>query len=96
LTLDVDLLLLALGFVGPELGGAQAALGLTLDARGNIKTDRGLWTGVPGVYAAGDVARGASLIVWAISQGREAARSVDAWLQGRASHLPTRGADLAF
>jgi hypothetical protein len=96
LTLDVDLLLLALGFVGPELGGAQAALGLTLDARGNIKTDRGLWTGVPGIYAAGDVARGASLIVWAISQGREAARSVDAWLQGRASHLPTRGADLAF
>jgi glutamate synthase (NADPH) small chain len=89
-------LVLAMGFLGPETKSLQAQLGIELDTRGNVKVDRNFATSVPGVYAAGDAFRGASLIVWAISDGREAARAVDSYLSKRASRLPTRGRDLRF
>ena len=92
----VDLLVLAMGFVGPEPDPMVGQLGLALDARGNVRVDGGFQTSAPGVFAAGDASRGASLIVWAISDGREAARSVDAWLTGQRSRLPTRGVHLPF
>jgi glutamate synthase (NADPH) small chain len=89
-----DLVLLALGFTGPEPGNAVKALGLDLDKRGNIKTGTNYQTSVGNVFAAGDCRRGQSLIVWAISEGREAARCVDEYLMGE-SALPTKGtADL--
>jgi glutamate synthase (NADPH/NADH) small chain len=77
-----DLCLLALGFVHPEKDGPIEQLGLKLDARGNIQCDENYATSVPGIFAAGDVRRGQSLVVWAISEGRQAARSVDAFLMG--------------
>jgi len=92
----VDLLVLAMGFVGPEPEPMAGQLGLELDARGNVRVDGRFQTSVPGIFAAGDASRGASLIVWAISDGRETARSVDAWLMGQSSGLPTRGANLPF
>jgi len=85
--LDVDLVLLALGFLGPEQEGLLNALGVAYDARGNVKTDKGYATSVPGVFASGDMRRGQSLIVWAIAEGREAARGVDLYLMGE-SRLP--------
>jgi glutamate synthase (NADPH/NADH) small chain len=85
-----DLVLLALGFVGPERDNAIAAYGLDLDARGNVKTDANYMTSRQGIFAAGDMRRGQSLIVWAISEGREAARGVDMFLMGR-TNLPTKG-----
>jgi glutamate synthase (NADPH/NADH) small chain len=85
-----DLVLLALGFAGPEPDTILVQLGLALDGRGNIRTDESYMSGVPGVFAAGDARRGQSLIVWAISEGREAARCVDIYLTGR-SELPTKG-----
>lgn len=85
-----DLVLLALGFTGPEANTVVSALGLELDDRGNIKTDRKHMTARPGIFAAGDSHRGQSLIVWAISEGREAARCVDLYLMGT-SDLPTKG-----
>ncbi len=90
-----DLVLLALGFLGPEADHFVAQLGCELDARGNIKADEGSYaTSVPGVFAAGDARRGQSLIVWAISEGRECARAVDQHLMGF-SNLPTKaGYDL--
>jgi len=83
--LEVDLVLLAMGFTGPARGGMLEALGVQLDARGNVATDATYMTSVPGVFAAGDMRRGQSLVVWAISEGRKAARSVDAYLMGRSS-----------
>jgi glutamate synthase (NADPH/NADH) small chain len=94
--LEVDLLVLALGFTGPDVSSLKAQLGVDLDARGNVKADRSFATNVPGVYVAGDALRDASLIVWAIADGREAARSVDAFLTGQPSLLPTRGRDAPF
>ena len=89
-----DLVLLALGFLGPEPDGIVRQLGVELDARGNIRTDAEYATRVPKVFAAGDGRRGQSLIVWAISEGRECARGVDRFLMGRTS-LPTKnGFDL--
>ncbi len=85
-----DLVLLALGFTGPEPGGVVEHLGVELDERGNIKTDGNYATTVPNVFAAGDGRRGQSLIVWAISEGREAARAVDQALMGH-TELPTKG-----
>jgi len=96
LTVDVDVLVLALGFRGPDLGDAQRQLGLELDARGLARTDARFRSSVPGVWVVGDAARGASLIVWAIADGREAARDVDAQLRGAAPRLPTKGLDQAF
>jgi glutamate synthase (NADPH) small chain len=80
-SLPAELVLLAMGFVGPERGGVIEQLGLTLDARGNVRTDASGATNVPGVFAAGDVSRGQSLVVWAIADGRRVAAGVDAWLQ---------------
>ncbi len=85
-----DLVLLALGFTGPQPDTIIARLGLALDERGNIATDENYMTGATGIFAAGDGRRGQSLIVWAISEGREAARCVDIYLTGE-SQLPTKG-----
>lgn len=76
-----ELALLAIGFVGAEKGGLVDELKLELDERGNIKTTNYMST-QEGVFSAGDVRRGQSLVVWAISEGREAARAVDTWLMG--------------
>jgi len=85
-----ELVLLAMGFVGPEPEGVVAKLGVALDDRGNVKCDENYMTSVPGIFSAGDMRRGQSLIVWAISEGREAARGVDLYLMGR-SDLPSKG-----
>jgi glutamate synthase (NADPH/NADH) small chain len=84
--LECDLVLLALGFLGPEPDGIVSELGLKLDQRGNIACDN-YHSSVPGVFAAGDARRGQSLVVWAIWEGRECARAVDAYLMGE-SFLP--------
>jgi glutamate synthase (NADPH/NADH) small chain len=86
--LDCDLCLLALGFVHPEHDGPVGQLGLKLDARGNVQCDENYATSVEGIFAAGDVRRGQSLIVWAISEGRQAARGVDAFLMGHSDLGP--------
>jgi glutamate synthase (NADPH/NADH) small chain len=85
-TLDIDLVLLAVGFTGPVKGGMIEQLGTQLDARGNVATDEKYATSVAGVFAAGDLRRGQSLVVWAISEGRKAARAIDLSLMGR-THL---------
>ncbi len=82
-----DLCLLALGFVGPEQPGPIQQLGLKLDNRGNVIADANYMTNVEGVFAAGDLRRGQSLVVWAISEGRCAAHGVDTYLMGK-SDLP--------
>lgn len=89
-TWPVDLVLLAMGFVGPDSDTLIAQLGLALDARGNLRTGSDYMTSRTGVFAAGDARRGQSLIVWAISEGREAARAVDLFLMGRTA-LPEKG-----
>jgi glutamate synthase (NADPH/NADH) small chain len=76
-----ELALLAIGFIGAEKGGMVDELKIDLDERGNIKTQNYMTT-QEGIFAAGDIRRGQSLVVWAISEGREAARSVDTWLMG--------------
>jgi len=86
--LDCDLCLLALGFVHPEHDGPIGQLGLKLDGRGNVACDEKYATSVPGVFAAGDIRRGQSLIVWAISEGRQAAFGVDEYLMGRSDLGP--------
>jgi glutamate synthase (NADPH) small chain len=80
-----ELVLLAMGFVGPEKPGLLAELGVALDPRGNVAVDGEKATSVQGVFAAGDMARGQSLIVWAIQEGRAAARGVDRFLMGETS-----------
>jgi glutamate synthase (NADPH/NADH) small chain len=77
----VDLLLLAMGFLGPERYMLDQ-LGVEVDERGNVKADKNKMTNVPGVFTAGDMTRGQSLIVWAITEGRAAARGIDAYLMG--------------
>ncbi len=79
-TLDVDLVLLAMGFVGPVKGGMIEQLGVGLDQRGNVATNGDYMTSVEGIFAAGDMRRGQSLVVWAISEGRKAAAAVDRYL----------------
>jgi glutamate synthase (NADPH/NADH) small chain len=86
-TIPADLVLLALGFVGPEKG-LPVELGLKLDDRGNVWTDVEKMTSVPGVFAAGDCSRGQSLVVWAIHEGRKAARGVDKYLMYGETVLP--------
>ncbi|MCC7411755.1 MAG: glutamate synthase subunit beta [Gammaproteobacteria bacterium] len=85
--LPCDLALLATGFVGPERPGLLDSLGVRLTERGNVWRDRNWMTSVPGVFTAGDMQRGQSLIVWAIAEGRAAARAVDTFLMGE-SDLP--------
>jgi glutamate synthase (NADPH/NADH) small chain len=82
-----DLVLLAMGFTGPVRGGLLDDLGVALDARGNVATDQNYMSSESGVFAAGDARRGQSLVVWAIAEGRKAARGVDEFLMG-ASKLP--------
>ncbi len=84
---EADLVLLALGFAGPETDGVVAELGVRVTRRGNVRRDSSFMTNVPGVFVAGDAGRGQSLIVWAIAEGRSAAAGVDAYLAG-ASALP--------
>jgi glutamate synthase (NADPH/NADH) small chain len=81
-TLDADLVLIAMGFLGPVKNGMLEALGVRLDARGNVEADANYMTSVPGVFAAGDMRRGQSLVVWAIAEGRKAARGIDQYLMG--------------
>ena len=86
--IETELVLLALGFVYPEREGMIIELGVELDARGNVKTSEEKMTSVPGVFAAGDMARGQSLVVWAIAEGRQAAYGIDKYLMGKSS-LPS-------
>ena len=85
--METDLVLLAMGFVHPEHGDMLTGLGVELNARGNVKIDKSMMTSVTGVFAAGDMARGQSLVVWAIAEGREAAHHIDSYLMG-ATALP--------
>ena len=82
-TIPADLVLLAMGFLGPETNGALDQLGVKMTDRGNVWRDANWMTTVPGVFAAGDLQRGQSLIVWAIAEGRSAARGVDLYLMGK-------------
>lgn len=85
--MDADLVLLAMGFTGPEREGLLTDLGVEFNERGNVGRDAAFATSVPGVYVAGDMGRGQSLIVWAIAEGRAAASAVDKYLMG-SSALP--------
>jgi glutamate synthase (NADPH/NADH) small chain len=75
-----DLVLLAMGFTGPVKNGMLEQLGVELDARGNVKCGDDYQSSVPGVFAAGDIRRGQSLVVWAITEGRKAADAINRWL----------------
>ncbi|MGH7283096.1 MAG: FAD-dependent oxidoreductase, partial [Polyangiaceae bacterium] len=83
-----DLVLLAMGFVGPEKRGLVTDLALALDGRGNLVTDESGATNVPGIFSAGDASRGQSLVVWAIADGRRVARGVDAFVTRGALRAP--------
>jgi glutamate synthase (NADPH/NADH) small chain len=85
--LPCDLVLLAMGFTGPEKPGMLEQLGVQLAERGNVWRDKNWMTSAPGVFTAGDMQRGQSLIVWAIAEGRSAARGIDSFLMGN-SDLP--------
>ena len=85
--IKADLVLLAMGFLGPERNGMLDSLGVKMSDRGTVWRDEQWMTSVPGVFTAGDMQRGQSLIVWAIAEGRSAARGVDTYLMG-ASDLP--------
>ena len=80
--LPCELVLLAMGFTGAQREGLLTDLGVGFDARGNVSRDATFATSVPGVFVAGDMGRGQSLIVWAIAEGRAAAAAVDAYLSG--------------
>lgn len=86
--IPAQLVLLAMGFLGPQTDGVVAQLGVELDERGNIARDDFYGTSVPGVFACGDAGRGQSLIVWAIAEGRSCANGVDTFLTGLSSPLP--------
>ena len=86
--IPADVVMLAMGFLGPEAEGLVEQLGLELDDRGNLRRGAGYQTAVDGVFVAGDAGRGQSLIVWAIAEGRAAAASVDAYLMG-STNLPS-------
>ncbi|HEV7194981.1 MAG TPA: FAD-dependent oxidoreductase, partial [Pedococcus sp.] len=80
--LPTQLILLAMGFLGPQGSGVVEQLGVDLDERSNVRRDREFMSSVPGVFVAGDAGRGQSLIVWAIAEGRSAAAGVDRFLTG--------------
>lgn len=84
-SIDADLVLIAIGFSGPRKEGILEQMPLDLDARGNIKTGETYMTSTPGVFSAGDMRRGQSLIVWAIAEGRKAAHHIDRFLMGSSS-----------
>jgi len=81
-TMEAELVLLAMGFTGPVRPGLIDQLGVKLDVRSNVLTDEHYMSSLPGVFAAGDLRRGQSLVVWAISEGRKAARAIDQYLMG--------------
>ena len=85
--IPAQLVLLAMGFTGPERAGLVDQLGVELDERGNVARDASYAASVDGVFVAGDAGRGQSLIVWAIAEGRSCARGVDLYLMG-SSDLP--------
>ncbi len=87
--MEVDLVLLAMGFTGPVKNGLLDSLGVKYDARGNVAVDENFMTSVEGVFAGGDVRRGASLIVWAIAEGRKMAAGVDKYLRAGRSAKAT-------
>ena len=87
-SIEVDLVLLAMGFIHPEHEGLIKDLGIDLDDRGNISTNSDRITSIPGIFAGGDSVRGASLVVWAIAEGRQAAHGIDKYLSGQ-SNLPS-------
>jgi glutamate synthase (NADPH/NADH) small chain len=80
--LEADLVLIAIGFSGPVRNGLLEQLPVEIDHRGNVKTDECYMTSVPGIFSAGDIRRGQSLVVWAIAEGRKAAHHVDKFLMG--------------
>ena len=80
---EADLVLLAMGFVGPERAGLLTDLGVEFTDRGNVGRGNNFETSVPGIFVAGDMGRGQSLIVWAIAEGRAAAAGVDRFLMGQ-------------
>jgi glutamate synthase (NADPH/NADH) small chain len=80
-TVEADLVLLAMGFLGPVRGGLLEQLGVALDARGNVAAGADHMSSVPGIFAAGDMRRGQSLVVWAVAEGRQAAKMVDGYLR---------------
>jgi len=84
---EMDLVLLAMGFLGPEKNGMLGQLGVELTERGAVWRDENWMTSVPGIFTAGDMQRGQSLIVWAISEGRQAAKGIDTYLMG-STNLP--------
>jgi glutamate synthase (NADPH/NADH) small chain len=84
-TIEADLVLIAMGFLGPVRNGMIEQLGVVLDQRGNVATDSNYMSSVEGVFAAGDMRRGQSLVVWAISEGRKAAAAVDTYLKATAA-----------
>jgi glutamate synthase (NADPH/NADH) small chain len=97
LELRAELVLLALGFLGPERDGAVAELGLSITPRGTIAVDHSYATSVEGIFACGDAARGQSLVVWAIAEGRSAAAAVDRYLMGSTDlPAPLRAGALAW
>ena len=81
-TLEIDMILLAMGFVSPQYEGMVESLGLKLDPRGNLLTDQNYQTSLEGVFTAGDMRSGQSLVVRAIKEGREVAKHVDEYLMG--------------
>jgi glutamate synthase (NADPH/NADH) small chain len=85
--LRADLVFLAMGFTGAQWEGLVDELGVEVDGRGNVARDKEFMSTEPGVFVAGDIGRGQSLIVWAIAEGRAAAASADTWLTGN-SMLP--------
>jgi glutamate synthase (NADPH/NADH) small chain len=88
-TMDVDLVLLAMGFLGPVRSGMIEQLGVAVDQRGNVAT-ADYKTSVDGIFAAGDMRRGQSLVVWAISEGRKAAAAIDTYLGAQPESLAQR------
>ena len=87
-TMEADLVLIAMGFLGPVRNGMIDQLGVALDQRGNVATDHNYMSSVPGVFAAGDMRRGQSLVVWAIAEGRKAAAAADIYLRATAVRSP--------
>jgi len=87
-TINADLVLIAMGFLGPVRNGMIEQLGVAFDPRGNVAADANYMTSVPGVFAAGDMRRGQSLVVWAIAEGRKAATCVDQYLRAEPTAFP--------
>ena len=85
--IETDLVILAIGFLRPQHNGLLDDLGVKFDARGNVKTGQDYMTSMRGIFSAGDMRKGQSLIVWAISEGRSAAYFIDRYLMGK-TNLP--------